>query len=412
MRALGYKVLRVLGFEGMRFLGCKVLLAVFLSLSLVSCERRPLEVQNPEGQYCDILLLTDWRLLDDTPTGLTAMFFPEDGGTPTIVMSNNTVGNVIRLNKGRYKMLVFNQSIYEFGSMAFSDIEKFETIKARLVSLSDVVTQETVSDYNWIKQAVHGNPDSLMLVVRNPEAFNADRMVYEVTDEMCKRQWDMEYGDAANPWGDVAKRHYIDTIHSTPPPVAPTMHITINVKGIDNAYSVRAYISNMARSDLFGPHRNTEEEAIHVISNWKIQVNPDDPTRGKVTTSFHTFGTPSMQVTQNDIFQTWGSSRSQSSTRDSGNDPQSSTRGSGITLDTYGNNRLYIEFLLHDGTTVVQEDFDVSEDITYDDDQLLLDVELDMGATLPDVPDQMGAGGAGFDADVEDWKNQDEDIIF
>lgn len=326
---------------------------------------------------------------------MTAMFYPEEGGTPTVLMSNNTVGNTVKLKQGRYKVLVFNQSIYEFGSLNFEGMDAFESACARSVGLTETVTQESAADLSWFRKTVDGNPEMLGKVIRPIPPFNADRFTYEVTAEMCERQKLKEQQVAQDAWGGISKYEYVDTIRSTPPPVAPTMHITIHVKGIDNAYMARAYISNMARADRFGPHYNTAEEAIQVISDWKVQLDEFDRTRGDIKTSFRTFGVPSMKVTETDLYMEYGT--------------RASDKSRGIVVD-HGQNRLYIEFMLRDGQTTVCHDFDVTNDIDYEENELILNVELNIGTPLPDVPDVIGAGGAGFDADVEDWREEDKDI--
>ncbi len=85
------------------------LLLLVLVAAVTSCHRRPLEDEFEEGEYAEILLQTDWKLLDEKPTGISAYFFPEDGSSPTQLMSNNIWENTVRLRRGRYKVLVFNQ---------------------------------------------------------------------------------------------------------------------------------------------------------------------------------------------------------------------------------------------------------------------------------------------------------------
>lgn len=370
---------------------------IAMMLLLTACDRRPIEDDTiMTGDYAEILLLTNWSLLDEVPTGMTAMFYPEDGSTPTVLMSNNTVGNTLKLKKGKYKALVFNQSIYEFGSMTFNGMDAFESASVRAVGLAESVTQQTAADLSWFKKVINNNPDSISKVIRPLQSFNSDRFVYEVTDEMCKRQWEKEQQQADDPWGNVSQYAFVDTIRSTPPPVAPTMHITIHVKGIDNAYMARAYISNMAREDRFGPHYNTSEDAIQIISDWKVIISEQDKTRGDIKCSFRTFGVPSMQVTENDMYIDVGSRNAAKGTRS-------------IVVDN-GENKLYIEFMLKDGQTTVVHEFDVTKDIDYAENELILNVELNIDNALPDVPDVIGAGGAGFDADVEDWIEEDHDI--
>lgn len=382
-------------------LGSICLLCLLALMMLSSCTRRPLEEEWQKGDYAEILLVTDWSLLDEVPTGMTALFFPEDGSSNIQIISNNTRENTIRLRKGKYRALIFNQSMYEFGSMTFSGIEDFFTAAASLNKLSPNSTV-TAADYKWLSSML-SNPDSLEMAVREPEPFNADRLEYEVTDEMCQRQYYKDIAaDDVDVWDVPTQKEYIDTIFSTPPPVPPTLHIKVRVKGINNAYQVRGYITNMARTNVFGPHVNTEEPAIHVIGQWTIHKDATNDKTGDVTSDIRCFGVPYMKVS--DILDfNWGA-RAASSRE--------------IEVVDYGDNTLILDFLLRDNTHR-QFDFTVTDDITYDKDQLLLDLELEVGAgeddfpiVLPDVPDIIGSGGAGFDANVDDWKNEDHNILF
>lgn len=379
-----------------RFYSLILLAAIVLS----ACTRRPLEEEWERGDYADILLVTDWQLLEETPTGITAIFYPVDGGEAISVISNNTKQNVIRLRKGKYRMLVFNQSVYEFGSMTFAGMDAFHTACASLTPLSPNSTI-TSADYRWLASML-SSPDSVALGMREPEPFNADRLEYEVTAEMCRLQYEKEQrgivGDQG--WDIPEHEEYIDTIFSTPPPVPPTLNVKVRVKGINNAYQVKAYMTNMARSDLFGPHLNTEEPAIHVLGQWAIHTDPGDKTRGEVTSSIRCFGVPNMQVS--DIMEMeWGA--------------RSNSRA--ISLD-YGDNVLVLDFMLRDATHRYF-DFTVTDDIEYDKEELILNLDLEVGAgeegfpiVLPDVPDIIGDGGAGFNATVEDWKHEDHNINF
>lgn len=381
----------------------KSLAILFLAVLIASCDRRPLEDVWSTGDYADILLVTDWSQLEEVPTGLTAIFYPDNGGEPISIVSNNIRQNVVRLPRGSYHMLVFNQSVYEFGSMSFSGMDKFDTACATLQQLT-TNSSVTAADYRWLSTMLTQR-DSLDMAARTPEPFNADRLVYEVTEDMCKRQYYKETGIAQNipVWDLPEPEEYVDTIFSTPPPVPPTLHVKVRVKGINNAYQVRAYITNMARSDLFGPHVNTSEPAIHVMSDWKISTNPDNVKLGEITSSIRCFGVPEMKVTETDIYK--------------GYDKPAPTGRAGTGVD-YGENFLVLDFLLKDGKTHSQFVFEVSDDITYDEDALRLDVELEVGTggdfpvILPDVPDVIGSGGAGFDATVEDWKHEDHTIGF
>lgn len=433
-------------FEGFRFKGFEeggfgrvlVLLLVLVSLGLASCERRPLEEEWQSNGYAEILLITDWEKLlpYETPTGLTAIFYPTAGGNPVTVMSNNTYQNVVRLGRGKYDVLVFNQSIYEFGSMTFTDMNAFATACANLNPLTAGNTL-TAADYKWLSQVL-SSPDSVALGMREPEYFHADRFQYEVTEELCMRQFYKENGVVGVDvpvWDVPTAEEYVDTIFSTPPPVPPTLYARVRVKGLNNVHQVRAYITDMARADRFGPHVNTDESALHVISNWGVHANPGDKTRGIIEGSVRCFGLPTQIVTHNDFNHLVTDQLAGAPSSKAVVDHRSPSKvvmdhwtpdeRRPHTLIDYGRNILYLEVLLRDGKTHCTFAFDVTDRIIYTEEELRLDIVLEIGdypgaiggdddypIVLPDVPDVIGSGGAGFDATVEDWKNEDHTIYF
>lgn len=394
------------------------LLFILATMLVTSC-RRPLEHEWEDGNYADILLLTDWSLLEKEPTGLTAIFYPEDGSAPTQIVSNNTRRNVVRLKRNNYKVLVFNQSVYEFGSMEFHGMEAYETAAPTLTHLGSSYT--TANDYAWLK-TLFSDADSLNMAARMPEDLNAHRQAYEVTPEMVKLQWQYEQGimfadrvlefDQTDTLTDYQKTHpewYVDTIYATPAPVPPTMYITARIRGIKNAYQCRAYITNMARTDLLGPHRNNDDRCIHALTKWTL--SKQDSLIGYATTSFRTFGTPGLQITDDTIYigqpQPMPAFIAQA---DSTSGPISIIVGNGQIL--------VFEFLLRDGVTRRYFAFDITNNIVYTEEGLRLDLILDIGEDgdapiiLPDVPDVIGSDHTGFDATVEDWQHEDKYISF
>ena len=378
-----------------------------LMVGLTSCERRVLEDEVVLGAYADVLLLTDWSKLDEQPTGMTAIFYPEDGSSPISVVSNDVERNVVRLRRGQYKVLVFNQSVYEFGSMSFSGMDSFESACATLNELS-ATSQLTANDYKWYASVV--STDSAQYAMRTPEAFNADRFRYDLTEEILRRQYshDMGMDGYHDPALEEIYHWYADTIYAQPEPVPPTRYIKARIKGIHNAYLCRAYITNMARADLFGPHVNTQDAGVQVLTDWKLSMVSDDEkwddctgsSMGYAQTSFRCFGVPTLEFSHEPL----GYSR------------PFATRA--LTTFDYGRNYIVIEFLLRDGTTRRIFRFDVTERITYTEDELRLDLELDLAddgdvpIVLPDVPDIIGDAGAGFDATVDPWKSEDHNISF
>ena len=73
----------------------------------------------------------DWHLFDkEVPTGMTVMVFPWSGGAPHTVLTNEITHADFSLEPGKYRILVFNQSTTEFGSLDFLGMDSYETARA------------------------------------------------------------------------------------------------------------------------------------------------------------------------------------------------------------------------------------------------------------------------------------------
>ena len=90
---------------------------LFLCLCLSSCERRELTY----FEEAEINVEVDWSRsgLSESGYGATTMFYPVDGNTPMKVLMGNREQTTVRLHEGSYRVLVFNRSQDDFGSISF-----------------------------------------------------------------------------------------------------------------------------------------------------------------------------------------------------------------------------------------------------------------------------------------------------
>ncbi len=56
----------------------------------------------------------DWGPCGIDPDGMTALFYPVDGGEPSRFLTNTVTGDEVRLRKGIYNVVVFNQAAEEY----------------------------------------------------------------------------------------------------------------------------------------------------------------------------------------------------------------------------------------------------------------------------------------------------------
>ena len=98
-----------------------VLIIAALTLLICSCNRRELEVMDP--QKAQITLKVDWTtLFGYKPNGMTVMIWG-DGWQKPYTSSTNSVDQVsLDLDPGHYRMIVFNKSFDEFERTLVEDI--------------------------------------------------------------------------------------------------------------------------------------------------------------------------------------------------------------------------------------------------------------------------------------------------
>ena len=109
-------------------------------LLLCSCERRPLIDREDSVNYAEVTVEFDWSLAGMSPTGMSAIFYPTDGGTPVIHKTGDRVSTV-RLREGTYHIVGFNYSFDEFDGILFRGTDLYETIEAYAAPLSDLTTR-------------------------------------------------------------------------------------------------------------------------------------------------------------------------------------------------------------------------------------------------------------------------------
>ena len=87
-------------------------LFLLLPLWLASCERRELTFYTE----AEITVTADWSRADqqeENQYGATLIFYPQDGGTPRVVLMGDRTQTTVRLPDGRYDAILFNRSFDE-----------------------------------------------------------------------------------------------------------------------------------------------------------------------------------------------------------------------------------------------------------------------------------------------------------
>lgn len=316
----------------------------------------------------------DWKRFFpfERPTGMTVMLFSDDeNGTVYTELTNTTTHAYVHIPAGTYHTLVFNQSITEFGSFSFRDMGTHSTA---------VVASQVGS--RWYTRSEYGTV-----------AVDAEWMaVGNEYDCILEQQEIIEHGTITvnkNNTRSVLEGELVDEdyilAHVTPRNIIQSVRVYVHVDGIYNLRSARAALSGMSEGYLLTQGKPLNSEVTYLIEEFAETRDPDDPTKGYIVGSFTCFGLP--------------------------DDHQA----------TAEENNLFLQCLLVDNKTVKTFDIPVGdkiekvitemtcqeggETLTEEHIELHLHVEID----LPDV-EPVGGGSSGFDAEVEDWDEEDVDV--
>ncbi len=342
----------------------------------MSCERRPLTYDY--HPYCEVTLDVDWDALEKSPTGMTAIFYPQNGGKPVTHTTNDVFGTYVNLRSGIYNVILFNQSPPEFGTIGFRDMHTYETAEIHAVEVSSKGWYVKSDDE---KVAVHPEP----FAVATLEGFI-------VTEEMVESQMRARSQDVR-----VDTRSHISLV---PKKIIVDGNVTVHVDGIHNLRSVRGSISGLAENFAPCSFATGSEYVTHLLEQWKVIPSEKDHTEGSIETCFTSFGMPGMLLSR-------------------------------ASDDKYWENAiLEISILLVDNKTVKDFSFNIGKHIELSEEggDIVLNVELreiigdgpggepgddppgagEPPIVLPDVKPE-GGSSAGFDVTVDDW-GEDVDI--
>ena len=195
----------------------------------------------------------DWHLFDkEVPTGMTVMVFPWSGGAPQTVLTNEITHADFSLEPGKYRVLVFNQSTTEFGSLDFLGMDSYETARA--------VVLHTTS--RWYSRG----DDELIGV--EPEWLASDKL-----DEF----------DVSEDFSEVTL---------TPRNVLSHIQVSVKVPGIKNLRYVRGSLTGISEGFLLGQGKPLLSKVTYLLESWTKSVDENEATLGTLKASVKCFGLP------------------------------------------------------------------------------------------------------------------------
>ena len=325
-----------------------------LLMLLVSCNHHELCYHHPHT--AQVRVNVDWsEFEEENPTGMTVMVYPADGGKPYTSVTHTLSHASFSLPEGTYHSLVFNQSVSEFGSLKFRQMDHYT--EAEVVSASH--------ESRWYEGRADGGR-----VVTQPEwiATHCEEggMVTREMVEKMRPEGKYRSGEGAEyVLSNLVAQNIIYTVH-----------VRVYIKGIYNLRSARAAMDGLAEGYRFAAARPSNVTATYLMEEWKLTVDKNDPTRGYIDTNLYCFGLPDGHQGKAD------------------------------------ENLFTLSVLLVDNKTVLDFPFMVGDKFESGDANvsLQLNLELTIADPLPDVKPE-GGSGSGFDAIVEDWGEEIEHDI-
>ena len=339
-----------------------IYLAIVLTMVLTGCERRPLEVYY--HNIARVRVDVDWdTYFGEKPSGMTMLLY-KDGDQATVSRTDhNVTSQTFNLTPGLYKLMVFNLSPDEFGSLKFENLGSYNNATARARNIT------TRAPKKW---------DAGIRFMCDPEKIGVAVDTFEITEEMIKDYLvfvDYRQRNNLPDTTDIVYKEVVD-------PMTTHLNCRILVKGFNSMRSVEASISGM--SDGFHMTRvdRTTETGIMLLDTWNATPIEGEDNKGWITTSISTFGLP------------FGKEKAEDRKEE--------------------DNVLTLAFLLKDGT-VTTFTYNVGKIMKYltpsgdalSKAEVLRDIEieiiLDDPIDSPDLPPVDPQDASGFDAHVDDW---------
>lgn len=349
-----------------------VLLIIGATGLMTSCDRY--EVELYYSGKADVSVDIDWMSrFGERPSGMT-IILAKDGDAITFTDITHNVDHYdLQLEPGEYKMIIFNRTFGEFGSMRFLRTKSFNDILAQAERL-----QRTPE--NWDVNADY---------MQEPEAIGCAVDTFTVLPEMTDGKFHFVY------WKDKIDGNYESLkLREVVEPMVTELYVRVKVIGFRYMASVVGNISGMADGFLLSQAWRRSEAKYHFLDSWKIKAAPEesseDKSVGYITTKISTFGLPH--------------GRELPSQR----------------LPAY--NSLSLCFTLIDDTKHVFR-YNVGDKIYYREKEVTefnkhdvtLELELDITAPfysddeVPNLPYAQPSGTGAFDAEVEPW-GDDENV--
>ena len=239
-----------------------------------SCDRY--EVERYYTGKANITINIDWQShFGERPSGMTIML-AKDGDAITFTdITNNVDSYDLQLEPGEYKMIIFNRTFGEFGSMRFFQTKSFNDVFAYAEQL-----QRTPEDW-----------DVNVTYMREPEAIGCAVDTFTVTSDIANGDYLF-----VNWKDEIQVKNNTLTLSEVVEPMTTELYIRVKIIGYKYMASVVGNISGMADGFLLSQAWRRSQMSYHFLDNWSTKAAPEESTEtesvGYITTKISTFGLP------------------------------------------------------------------------------------------------------------------------
>lgn len=364
-------------------------LLMLLFVIVASCYREPLELYKKGDSQVNINY--EWGDYNGpVPYGIYVMYFKDGNGLTNSYPTHDVSGETNeKMENGTYKQVVMTNTIQDYtGNMKFYDANDFE--KIRVVSETYDINNQDAWD---LGMRYMDEPMKLGVAVDSFDVkMDNDGLVF------------YEYTKDAG--ADTLQQERQDTIRS----MTTTLTIRVKVRGLNYlkdpaSGGVDGYITGMANGCSLSKFWRSTEVGNIKLNHWRIDGYENSPKRsnranddatvvGWIATDIETFGLPHGREL--------------------------------LHQRTPKSNFIKLHFVGLDGTKTKEYSYDVGKMIRYNGDDgtleatfdqndvsLQLDLEIDAPYVeeddVPTIPYSQPEGTGAFDAEVEDW-GDDENV--
>lgn len=325
---------------------------ILLCLILSSCDTR-WKIYDKFEVWVHVKI--DWSNLNQRPNGTTIAFYPQTRtDIEPIFLITNSINDSIRLPQDTYSVLVFNETLTGHDNIYFRGTTRYETFEA-------YIKPTTVSNKYYIPEGEYA--------VASPSILAIDRLEnFRITQAAI-----------------LSKARI--TLNFKPQRVLSTTILKVHIRGMNNVAKSgsSASISGLANGINLSTGRLSSTPVTQVFTLNNKLFESGSITQGTMSGSFVCFG-----IIDNEI------------------ETKSKTQNVQNLASLY--------FRLRNETDLDRIDRNVTGriEVITEGNQIIykveigLDVPSDPIIVLPDVPDTEKPG-AGFDADVGDWG--DEEVV-